>query len=547
VMLFRLRAPKSAAVCGAILLLGWVSGCARPGDHRAGSPPVLRVPLPRDVLTLDPARATEITQYNVMRQIYEGLVDYDPGTLSIVPRIARAWSVSEDGLTWVFDLHRGVRFTDDPCFPEGRGREVEAEDARYSIERGLGIFRGETAPPDVPAIADVAGFLDGGEDGISGISVLSRHELAIRLDRPDPGLLHFLVRPSCRIVAREAVEAYGEGIASRAVGTGPFRLASWHPLAGILLVRNRHYWQKDGSGRRLPYLDALQFVPIRDSDQDRPYAEGKIDLMSSYSRAAAPAGASRATTRADQQFFVSRLNTIFIRFDYRSAHAAVRDRRIRLALSYALPRPVGKMLLPAAGLLPPGLPGYDPALQGQRSDPAAAEALLRRAGHSGGKGLPPLRVAWRDWDAGVGNGVAASLRRVGLRVELRFYSDRDYPEAISAGEADLFRAGWIADYPDPEPFLALFLSRAPDNAGRFASPEFDRLFETLRRETDGAARLRIARSLERILVDETAALFLHHERESQFVSPRVENWEHNGTNPLNVGFYERIRIRPGAS
>lgn len=512
-------------------------------------PAVLRVPLPRDILTLDPADGDDINTFNVIRQIYEGLVDYDPRSLEVVPRVARSWTVSPDGLVWTFLIRDGVRFTDDPCFPSGQGRAVASEDVKFSIERGLGRFRLRGGSASLPSIVGMAAFLEGSVADLAGLEAPSPDVLIVRVERLEPRLLHFLVRSGCRVVPREAAETYRDEMKVHAVGTGPFRVVSWRPLSGILMVRNRRYWQTDGNGERLPYLDAIRMVPIWGLDRNRLYATGGLDVVSSERHPMelpkkpadtdpTPAGSEFSR---EPHFYVERLNTIYVRFDYRSGHPVVRDRRLRLAISHAVSRG-GSAYLAAAGLLPPGLPGFERSGQGQRTDLAKAAGLLREAGHQGGRGLPEIRLAWRDWDSGIGTRLAENLRQLGLRVALRLYSDLEFAAAVGSGSADLFRSGWMADYPDPQNFLQLFHSRSAENTGAYDNPEYDRLLAQLQVETNAVLRRRLAGRLERILLDDTAAVFLHHERENQFVSQRVQGWEANCTNPLNICFYEHVRL-----
>ncbi|MFH1278924.1 MAG: ABC transporter substrate-binding protein [Candidatus Eisenbacteria bacterium] len=554
--------PSSRALAGRarfrILLLLMIPGTvcfiscspdSRPPESGCAE---LRVPLPRDIRSLDPVEGGEILTYNVVRQLYEGLVDYDPNTLAVVPRIAEEWSVAEAGLEWTFLLHRGVRFVDDPCFPGGKGREVEAADAKYSMERGLKAPGATAAERELSTVVGVGEYLAGESDHVRGIEALSPSTLVIRLLRPNPTLLHEIAHIRFRIVPREAVESYGEELRIRAAGSGPFRLASWDPLSGILLVRNRGYWRRDEDGERLPYVDALRFVPVWRGDGVRLYAEGRIDMMSSYVRSAArPIPGEEGMggpefpppRQVEQVFFVPRLNTIFIAFDFRSGHPAVRRRTLREALGCAIPRPLGRMPLPARGLFPPGLPGYDPELEGQGQDLERARELLREAGCPEGKGLPPLRIAWPSWDAGVGNAVAAAVREIGVPVEFATYTPAAYYALIGEGGPDLFRAGWIADYPEPLTFLKLFYSRSSENFGRYRDEAYDSLFHLFCDTREQEERTLIARRLEKMLVRDEAAIFLHHERESQIVSPRVGDWEPNCTNPLNICFYERVRVR----
>ena len=95
--------------------------------------------------------------------------------------------------------------------------------------------------------------------------------------------------------------------------------------------------------------------------------------------------------------------------------------------------------------------------------------------------------------------MADALRRQGIPVTLTLIPDGEYEAAIREGRADLYRAGWMADDPDPENFLALFLSGASWNWGGYSNPEYDRLFEELSRESETTRRIQLARRMERFL------------------------------------------------
>ncbi|MFQ5600764.1 MAG: ABC transporter substrate-binding protein [Candidatus Krumholzibacteriia bacterium] len=504
----------------------------------------MRVPISRSIRTLDPSggESEEVVTHNVIRQLYEGLVEYDPHTLSVVGRIARSWEASADGREWTFRLEEGVRFLDDPCFPSGRGRAVTSADAKYSIERGIASSRG-SGRAGLPQVVGLAQCLAQQSSEIRGIVAASPQVLIVRLERPDPGFLHFLALPPCFIVAREAVERYGPQMRVHPVGTGPFRLASWKAPTGVVLVRNRHYWRTDDSGKRLPYVDALRFV--RTDIAAHLYALDTIDVFFSYTRNA-PADSLGSLASAEsagwRHYFVPWLNTIYVRFNYRSDHPLVQDRRLREALSCVLPRSNPHDHIPAAGLLPPGLPGHDPQLQGQRTDVSKARRLLEQAGFADRTAIPPLELAWPIWSAWGAGAFAEALRRLGIEAEVRVLETDEFARAIRNNEVDLFRDGWVADYPDPQNFLQLFHSASPKNLGGYSNPRYDRLFEELTRELDENRRQSLARQLERILIEDSTALFIRHERQSQFVSPRVENWEGNCTNPMNIHFYERVSV-----
>jgi ABC-type transport system substrate-binding protein len=167
--------PQSAnrAIERGLMLAALACACARRAEVPIPAPSELRVPLVRDIQSLDPVDAEEITTFNVVRQLYEGLVDYDPRTLRWVPRVAHAWRWSADGRECRFEIRRGVRFRDDPCFPAGRGREATAEDARYAIERGLQASGPAGERVDLPPITGLDAFLARRTSRLAGLTVPS--------------------------------------------------------------------------------------------------------------------------------------------------------------------------------------------------------------------------------------------------------------------------------------------------------------------------------------------------------------------------------------
>lgn len=524
-----------------------------------GEPPVpppavreLRVPLIRDIQSLDPrsTEAAEIVTHNVVRLIYEGLVEYEPHApggetqeIGIVPRVAEAILASEDGTRWDFPIRSGVRFSDDPCFPDGKGREATAEDASDAIYRAIQAARTTDPGPQMPALRGLEAFLSGQSKSIEGVVVEAPRRLSLRLDRPDPFLLHFLARPTAAFVPREAVRLYGPDLRTNSVGTGPFRLVLWES-SQIRLVRREDYWMTDARGVRLPYLDAIRFVSTGNSSTQMSnlYQEGEIDVLYNYSRPPLQSDEDRGF----QVFSVDWLNTIFARFDFRSDHPAVRDPRVRRLLAEMdWSRPF-RLHTRADGLFPPGLPGYDAELRSPHRSPEETRRLLEEAGFRPEACSRPLRVLWVSRDRGNAEFIRDRLREVGFKVEEEILPDATYRQEVRARNGDIFRDGWIADYPDPENFLQLFHSESHFNFGFYANPEYDRLFEELRWETEPERRVAIARRMQRILLDDAAAIFLRHERESQFVPTWIGGWEDNCRNSLNLHRFERVFLTEGA-
>ena len=424
--------------------------------------------------SLDPAFARNQANIWAQTQLFNGLVELD-STLRPAPALARGWTVSPDARTYTFRLRPGVRFHDDACFPGGRGRRVRAADVTYSFRRlldpatastGGWIFRGKV-------LADAAGTpLD------SAFQAPDDSTVVVRLRQPFAAFLSLLSMPYCFVVAPEAVRVYGRDFGQHPVGTGPFRFHLWAEGSALILHRNPTYWRRDARGRPLPYLAAVQVSFIGDKKTEfLTFLQGKLDFLSGIRESSRdlilrPDGRVRPDFAG--KFRVEKvpyLNTEYLGFQLDSANLreptpAVRDRRVRQALSYAVDRrayvrfllsSVGRPGL--SGMVPPALASFDErAVPGYAYDPARARALLRAAGY--GPGGRPLRLTLstvaekreqveflqQQWAA------------VGVTVTLDVNQGPAHQELVDNGKAAFWTKSWLGDYPDAENYLALFYS-----------------------------------------------------------------------------------------
>jgi peptide/nickel transport system substrate-binding protein/oligopeptide transport system substrate-binding protein len=184
----------------------------------------------------------------------------------------------------------------------------------------------------------------------------------------------------------------------------------------------------------------------------------------------------------------------------------------------------------AKGILPPGMPGYNPEVQGYRYDPDKAKELLAQAGYPGGKDLPPVilassvksEVSRQDYEA-----VRQYLANIGVRVELSEFDNwPSFHQAILHGQLQMFRFAWYADYPDPDNFLyPWFYSQSLDNYFRYSNSKVDELLDKARREMDDLRRVKLYREAEQlILKDAPGVMLMHHVYEGLF-QPYVEGIE----------------------
>ena len=199
-----------------------------------------------DVATLDPAIGYDWQNWSMIKSLFDGLMDYEPGTTDLKPDLAESYEISPDGKTFTFKLRKGVKFHN--------GREMTAEDVKYSLDR---VTNPKTQSPGAGFFASIKGFEDvagGKSESLSGVTVVDPSTIKIELSRPDATFLHVMAINFAHVVPKEAVEQYGADFGKHPVGTGAFKLADWTLGQQLVLERNADY-SKPG----LPHLDKITF------------------------------------------------------------------------------------------------------------------------------------------------------------------------------------------------------------------------------------------------------------------------------------------------
>jgi len=344
------------------------------------------------------------------------------------------------------------------------------------------------------------------------------------------------------------------------VGTGPFVLESYVPDHKLVLARNPNCWERDGDGRRLPYLDRVVLRTAREGivaffDFER----GGYDAMGIpnefWDRVMTP----ERTLQPDYARFKLDYATEMAVFYYgflMTDPILGGNKKLRQALNWAIDRQgIIDALLdgraePARGIYPPSMPGYEPVVEGYGYDPQRARGLLAEAGYPDGRGLPELTLtiaAETTRGQAIEVAVQAMLEDIGVKVQMERLSWPQFLEAADAGRLSFFRLGWIADYPDPENFLALcitdnFSPHGP-NGTFYSNPEVDRLYREALRERDPARRMRLYAEAERIVVDDAPWIFLFSSKRYRLAQPYVRGMAMNG---MDINHYKNVWLDESA-
>jgi oligopeptide transport system substrate-binding protein len=480
-----------------------------------------RVDIPMNqALVLEGGESTNPREYDPAtthgsgdKRLYSGLVSFDP-RLNLTPDLAETWDVSADGTVYTFHLRPNAVFHD--------GRPVTASDFVYSWERALSpALASDTALTYLGDILGAKEMAAGQADHVSGLRAVDDHTLEVTIDAPKPYFLLKLTYPTAFVLDKKNVESGSEWY-RQPNGTGPYKLIEWTSFQRMVYQANADFYLGAPS---IPYV----VVNLYSGDSQRLYESGEVDITSVYS-------IERFTdpTEPLHNELLTGVNlcTSYVVFD--NTRPPFDDVNVRKAFSMAFNRQqyidvvMRGHALPAIGLYPPGLPGFNIALQGLPYDPAAARDLLKQSKY--GANLPPIVYT----NSGLGSYVSADVaaliqmweQNLGVTITVENIEPNYYLESIYSGNhGQIFDGGWCADYPDPENFAdVLFHTGSQQNNGGYSNPALDAILEQARTERDVTQRIALYQQAEQMIVDDAPVLFTVHYLSYQLVKPYVKGY-----------------------
>jgi ABC-type transport system substrate-binding protein len=389
-----------------------------------------------DVSTLDPAIGYDWQNWSIIKSLFDGLMDYKPGTTELVPDLAESYEITNDGKIFTFKLRPGVKFTN--------GREVTAEDVKYSIERVL----------DPATQSPGAGFFG----SIDTITVVDPLTIQFDLSRPDATFLHVMAINFAHVVPKEAVEELGADFGHNPVGSGAFKMREWTLGQRLVLEKNADYWNEG-----VPNFDSITF----EFGQDPAVAllrlqKGEVDVLGDGIPPAQFLEVKDDPQYAGQIVEGGQLHTGYVTMNVNTE--PFDDVRVRKAVNMAIDkdrivRIINNRAVPANQPLPPSMPGYIQNFEGYAYDPEGAKALLAEAGLADGF-TTELYVYNTDPNPRIAQAIQQDLAAVGITAELKPLAQAAVIAAGGDGSAPMIWSGgmaWIADFPDPSNFYGPIL------------------------------------------------------------------------------------------
>lgn len=470
--------------------------------------------------SLDPAEAFD----GALHLLVRGLTGLDEA-MRTVPAIAESWEVSDEGTDITFHLREARYSNGDPIvaadFVYGWRRLLDpriGSDWGYLLADLVGAadllnLTPDSLPPDDQIDALLTGL---------GVSAPDERTLEVDLVRPAAYFVTVASHQATAPILESWITRPGATEGGAFVSSGPFVLTEWVHDQRRTFEPNPMWWGDPTTLRRIE----MRVFPS-DEEAQEAFRRGEIDLLGVPALPGVADLDALAQPRPGSSFS-------YIGFDMlKPGSPTARSPALRRALSLATDREALNEAVgfsgPVAGSpIPPGVPGHDPDIASE-FDPVAARQSLEQAldelnlsdvdelrltflhpGTYVGDGPPYLELQWRTI-------LGIDVEFVGLEVD-------QYFERLEAGhDFDTFWLGWYADFPHPRSYLEpLWGCQQPSNYGGYCNPAFEGLLESAARTGEIDSQLTLYAEAQRLLVDDTAAMFLQWPREFALVAPWVD-------------------------
>ena len=446
-----------------------------PHAMATGSKQVLVQPIgDADISTFDPALATDVNSITAIDPVFTGLVQLDDA-LKVQPELAQSYELAPDGLSWTFHLRPGLKFSD--------GASLTSRDVVYSIDRALQpTLKSTTAPIYLGLVLDSDKLSAGKIKTIIGDSLITPDDstIIIRMNKKTSYFLQALTYPCSYVVERSLIEKYGNAWTdhlSEGGGEGAWKVQEYNHSTGITLIPNQYYHGEKPLLRK----QVLAFYQNVDTIY-RAYQAGQLSV------AGVPAAVLAEARRMTREY--QEIPTLFITYIAMNYLVKPFDIiKIRQAFALALNKDVieagvlKNASLATNHIVPLGMPGYNSNLKGPAGEMGTAGDIskarqlfaegLREGGYASAAALPPIKLTYPIGSATSENITAACMQmwQSVLGVDVKpdpvdsnallneIGSSVDNPKGLQ-----MWRFGWVADYPDPQDWLTLqFDKGAPNN------------------------------------------------------------------------------------
>ena len=490
---------------------------------------VLTYNLAADSKTLDPALNTAIDGGTVLSNTFEGLCRTDEKDKAIKGG-AESWNVSEDGLTYIFNLRKDAKWSN--------GDKVTAQDYEYAWKRVLNPETGSEYAYQMYYIEGAEAY-NTGKGSVDDVAVkaLDDYTLEVKLHSPTSYFLELTAFPCYFPVNKKVVESDSNWATKvdTYVSNGPFKMTEWKQKDSLVLERNNEYYNKDKVK-----LDKLVMKMVtEDTSAYASFQAGDFDVIDTVPSAQIESGL------ADGSFTkYPNLGTYFLVVNVNGENTSddvkkvLSDSKVRKALNLAINRDaIVKNVtkggqVPAYSYVPEGIPSTDGKDFANKKyfkssgDVKEAKKLLEEAGYKDGKGFPTITLLYnQEGDHGNIMQAIANMwkENLGINVSLSQQEWKVFQSTRSEKKYQIARHGWSGDYVDPMTFLEMWTSTSTLNEAGFSNNEYDALIKDAIKEQDTKKREEILHKAEDILMDEMPVIPIYYYTQIKGVKSYVKD------------------------
>jgi peptide/nickel transport system substrate-binding protein len=532
------------------------SGAATATSEEGASGGTLVFGTASDPVVLDGALVSDGESLRVIDQIFETLVSLKPGTTELEPGLAKSWELSDDGLTYTFELQEGVTFHD--------GEPFNAEAVCANFDRWYN-FEGSFQNPSASYYWQTVfgGFAK--TDPESGAPAESYYEsctavdegtVELKLTKPSSAILGALSLSSFSIASPKALEEFGanegtvddEGVfrptgsfgTEHPIGTGPFMFESWTRGDRLTIARYDDYWGDKAK------LDKVIFRPIPDNAARlQALQTGEIqgyDLVEPQ---------DISTIEGDDNLQIidrPAFNVGYVGFN--QAKKPLDNPKVRQAIAHGLNRQevvdnfYGGRGEVAKEFMPPEVTGYADDVTEYEFDPEKAKSLLQEAGltlpvpiefwYPSDVSRPYMPDPKRNFEA-----FRQSLEQSGFKVTPKTAPwSPDYLGNVDEGNAQVYLLGWTGDYGDPDNFVGTFFQN-PQKAWGFTNQEIHTALADAETETDLEAREQAYQEANRKIMDFLPGVPYVHTKPALAFAANVSGYE---PSPVSLESFAPVTI-----
>ncbi|MEN9972730.1 MAG: hypothetical protein RIS20_1077 [Bacteroidota bacterium] len=532
------------------------------GDRYYGG--VFSYSLPEKTNSLFPQETNALSDLRIISQLFDPLTKQSDSKGRIENYLAKSIEIKNNGKLVYIKLRRGVLFNDDDCF-SNESRELTAEDVAFTFS--LACSNQALNQSGSLLMGKILGSEPYFKKGlkpeksiVSGIRIINPFELEICLTRPYNNFKQLLAHPSLGILSKVSWVYYGEKLRLHPVGSGPFYIKSISDTV-LKLARNERYWRHDQFGNKLPYLDEVHVLTNTKLTQEYPlFSKEKVDLLfdlpvNDLEKAFGTLTDAKKGKNLLHRVHIQKASKIhYLAWNLNSE--PFKNPLVRKAFQLAIDRNFicseilrgdGQAL--NCGFIPSCTYYSNPNLEVIHPDLIRARNYLKEAGYNEKNPFPTISFLVNNqkgsnadlWCKEVCKQLNTGL---GINIHIEYIGTKERDKRIKTGKAQMWKTGWVGDYPDAESYLRLFFQ---ENEGATNSSEkyfynarYNRLYLHSILTTNKKEKLFYQRSCEEIIANENAILPIYSEDFFMLINLRVRGFE---MNPSGIIDFSQIYLK----